>query len=102
MEFSVQGSRVALRGTKTPGVKLITNKALNLAVNHGVEICFLQLNQSTPYFIIPACTLSHLGFTNPTVPMEIELLLKQFKDIFLEPNQLPTSRPGFDHKIPLK
>lgn len=43
MEFSVQGRKVVLHGAKTPGVKLISNKTMNLAVDHGAELCFLQV-----------------------------------------------------------
>lgn len=33
MEFSVQGKKVVLRGAKTHGVKLISNEAMNLAMD---------------------------------------------------------------------
>lgn len=102
MEFSVQGSRVHLWRTRPPSVKLITNEALNTTVDHGAELCFLHVHNSTTQFIIPMCTVSQSATLNPTLPMEIELLLEQLSDIFEEPSQLPPTRIGFDHKIPLK
>jgi len=38
---------------------------------------------------------------HPTVPMEVEKLLEEFKDVFQEPQQLPPFRPKHDHQIPL-
>jgi len=37
----------------------------------------------------------------PSLSEEVSKQLKEFNNIFEEPTQLPTFRPGHDHKIPL-
>lgn len=102
MEFSVHDKKVFLRAAKPATVKLISNEALNTAVVHGAELCFLQVDHATPQFIIPSCSVSQIGNSTSIVPKEIELLVVKFNDNFKEPTDLPPSKPGFDHKIPLK
>lgn len=85
MEFHVQGRKITLRGARTPSTKVITNKTLALAINQGVELCFLHVEDVVPQFYIPSCNMTTVG--NEIVPIhhDIELLLDSYKDIFVEP-----------------
>jgi hypothetical protein len=102
MEFTIDGRKTLLRGAKTTAVKLISNEALNQAVDNGAELCFLQLDHMSPQFIIPPCTMHHQGNPIPSVLPEIQSLLDHYAAIFKEPTNLPPLRMGFGHKIPLK
>lgn len=102
MEFSFNGKKFVLRGAKPSGVKLINNKTFSQAVQQGAQICFLYLDHPHYHLDIPSCQLHHSATGNPSPPLAIDQLLTQFADIFREPTELPPSRPGFDHKIPLK
>lgn len=43
MEFSIKGKKFLLRGAKISGVKLVNNKSLSQAVQHGAKLCFLYM-----------------------------------------------------------
>ncbi|GAU25035.1 hypothetical protein TSUD_155090 [Trifolium subterraneum] len=102
MEFSTQGRRFVLRGSKTPNVKLINNKSFSQAVKKGAELCFMSLSNNSFSFTLPSCQLLHTQSEPKKVPEPISLLIHSFADIFEEPKKLPPTRIGFDHKIPLK
>lgn len=102
MEFTLAGKKLQLHGAKPSGVKLISNEALNQAVDQGAELCFLQMDQDSPHLIILTCSVHHEGESVSPIPREIKALVEQFDEIFQEPTTLPPARQGFDHKIPLK
>lgn len=102
MEFSCKGKKFVLRGAKPSGVKLINNKTFSQAVQQGAQICFLYLNPPNYHFDMPTCQLLHSAAETPPILPAIEQLLSQYTDIFADPTELPPTRPGFDHKIPLK
>lgn len=77
----MQGRKVVIRGAKTSSVKLISNNAINLVVNHGAEFRFLQVHKLDHQFIIPTCTLSDTGDSVHSVPNEITLLLNVHSEL---------------------
>ncbi|MCH87769.1 putative retroelement pol polyprotein, partial [Trifolium medium] len=68
----------------------------------GAELCFLAITNVDYPFMVPTCHVLQALDSPVALPTNFEQLLDQYADIFAEPTALPPSRPGFDHKIPLK
>ncbi|MCH92590.1 gypsy/Ty-3 retroelement polyprotein, partial [Trifolium medium] len=102
MEFTTDNRKFVLRGAKTQNLKLINNKSFAQAVQKGAELSFLSVTNRDDPFIIPTCHALQASDSSVALPKAFEQLLVQYGDIFEEPTALPPSRPGFDHKIPLK
>lgn len=102
MEFSLKGKRFVLRGAKPSNIKVINNKTFIQAVQQGAQLCFLHLNSSINHLKVPTCNVDVSPEHSHGIPLAIQNLIVEYGDIFEEPKQLPPSRPGFDHRIPLK
>lgn len=102
MEFTTKGKKFVLRGANTQGIKLINNKSFSQVVQQGAQICFLYMDQFDIHMKAPSCQMNAMSATAQQLPIDIEFLLEQHADIFVEPAELPPSRPGFDHCIPLR
>ncbi|XP_058740833.1 uncharacterized protein LOC131613154 [Vicia villosa] len=102
MEFHLQGRKFVLRGAKVPSLKLIDNKSFAHVVKKGAELCFLTINNENSSLRLPTCHVMSSSEINSDIPPPIIDLLNTYAEIFEEPSHLPPTRPGFDHKIPLK
>jgi hypothetical protein len=102
MEFTTQGKKFVLRGAMAPKLQLVNNKSFTQIVQQGAELCFMSIEDHTPIFYMPSCQAIQATSAPVTIPAPICHVIEQFEDIFQVPSQLPPSRPGFDHKIPLK
>ncbi|PNY00055.1 Ty3/gypsy retrotransposon protein [Trifolium pratense] len=102
MEFTSHNRKFVLRGAKTQNLKLINNKSFAQVVQKGAELSFLSVTNRDDPFIMPTCHALQASDSLVALPKAFEKLLVQYDDIFEEPTTLPPSRPGFDHKIPLK
>jgi hypothetical protein len=102
MEFTTQGKKFVLRGAMAPKLQLVNNKSFTQIVQQGAELCFMSIKDHTPVFYMPSCQAIQATSAPVSIPAPICHVIEQFEDIFQVPSQLPPSRPGFDHKIPLK
>nr|KYP32928.1 hypothetical protein KK1_046280 [Cajanus cajan] len=57
MEFLIKGRKVLLRGAKPSKVKLINNKSLSQAIQHGAQMCFLYMEPPNQHLEMPSCQL---------------------------------------------
>lgn len=99
MEFTIQGRRVVLRGTRKGTLQWLTGKQMQSTIskhtytNSSPQMFALYL-QPTLQSLTPKPTTTHTQ--HPT----IDQLLGQYSDIFFEPKGLPPHR-SHDHKIHL-
>ncbi|XP_029130601.1 uncharacterized protein LOC114916981 [Cajanus cajan] len=96
MEFYVQGKRHVLRGASS-GLKTVKKQQLEKAMETGVHLSFLQVCDGQGGLLNSLTTQAVVAEVPPTVAK----LLEEFADLFQEPSELPPSRPGHDHQIPL-
>lgn len=93
MQFMYHGKSITLQGIH-PTFKTVNAKALN-----SITVNTAQL------FLIKVCpegsSEDESDSKQEEEPLEIQMLMEGYKELFAEPTQLPPSRGVFDHHIPL-
>jgi hypothetical protein len=101
MRFTYQGKRIQLQGINQQVAQcaMISSSGLqSLFSRDAVQHC-LQIKWSNT---LPLCLEDYSlnAVATEAVPVQVQLLLDQYEDLFQEPTTLPPQRP-FDHHIQL-
>ena len=96
MEFKKGNRRIVLRGTQKTGMEWMGRKGYQHTWGKSGQLFAIQIQALNPE--VELCSVLE---ETPALTSELQLLLKEYEDVFAEPTALPPQRE-FDHKIVLK
>ncbi|CAM8880125.1 unnamed protein product [Rhodiola kirilowii] len=108
MEFTLGGIKHVLRGVTKSNCKVIRGNRLNKLISKSPQIALLHLidlsdDNYNCFTTFATAGISYIAMDGSDKGHDADLgnLLSSYSDIFEEPTDLPPSRQGFNHHIPL-